>query len=77
MNELNINLNIISDIQTFLQAINLVSDKVIMKSGKYIVDAKSIMGVYSLDLSKPITLEIDADEFPKTFLNKIKHMIID
>ena len=31
-------------------------------SGRYVIDAKSIMGIFSLDLSKPIDLNIHADE---------------
>ena len=30
-------------------------------SGRYVIDAKSIMGIFSLDLSKPIDLNIHAD----------------
>lgn len=60
----------------FLQAINDVKDFVAivtnydfdidLVSGRYAVDAKSIMGIFSLDLSKPIQLNAhtdDADEF--------------
>lgn len=32
-----------------------------LKSGKYVVDAKSILGIFSLDLSKPLTVEIYGD----------------
>ena len=32
-----------------------------LKHGKYVVDAKSILGIFSLDLSKPVTLEIHSD----------------
>ena len=31
-------------------------------SGKYIVNAKSIMGIFSLDLSKPIKVQVHADD---------------
>lgn len=33
-----------------------------LTSGRYVVDAKSIMGIYSLDLSKPVTIEIHSDD---------------
>ena len=33
-----------------------------LTSGRYVVDAKSIMGIFSLDLSKPITLEVHSDD---------------
>ncbi|MBQ5927064.1 MAG: HPr family phosphocarrier protein [Clostridia bacterium] len=40
--------------------------EILLKSGKYVVDAKSILGIFSLDLSQPLTAEIyaeDCDEF--------------
>lgn len=33
-----------------------------LQSGKYYVDAKSIMGIFSLDLSKPLILNADMDD---------------
>ena len=33
-----------------------------LRSGRHVVDAKSILGIFSLDLSKPVTLEIHADD---------------
>ena len=36
--------------------------EVLLKSGKYVVDAKSILGIFSLDLSKPLTVEIYSDD---------------
>ena len=33
-----------------------------LKSDKYIVDAKSILGIFSLDLSKPLVVEIHSDD---------------
>lgn len=47
-------------------AINLATDK-------YKIDAKSIMGVFSLDLSKPVTIEVDGtNENAQEFLEQIK-----
>lgn len=41
--------------------------EILLKSGKYVVDAKSILGIFSLDLSQPLVVEVyseasDADE---------------
>lgn len=33
-----------------------------LKSGRYVVDAKSILGIFSLDLGEPIVLEINSDD---------------
>ena len=46
-----------------------------LQSGKYYVDAKSIMGIFSLDLSKAITMEIHSDDC-QNFLNEIKPFIV-
>ena len=35
--------------------------EILLKSGKYVVDAKSILGIFSLDLSKPLVVEIHSD----------------
>lgn len=46
--------------------INLLSDK-------YKVDAKSIMGIFSLDLTKPVEMQIEKDkDLPQDFLDQIK-----
>ncbi len=44
-----------------------------LRSGKYIVNAKSIMGIFSLDLTKPITLTAEIDD--QDFLEEIKDYI--
>ena len=69
----------------FLQAINDVKDFVTivmhydfdidLVSGRYAVDAKSIMGIFSLDLSKPIQLNAHTDDADK-FLKEIDRFIV-
>ncbi|MBO5319696.1 MAG: HPr family phosphocarrier protein [Ruminococcus sp.] len=69
----------------FLQAINDVKDfvNVVMRydfdidlvSGRYAVDAKSIMGIFSLDLSKPIQLNAHTDD-ADAFLKDIEKFIV-
>ena len=44
-----------------------------LQSGKYYVDAKSIMGIFSVDLSKALTLVIGTDD--KTEIDRIKKTI--
>lgn len=54
-------LNKITDISEFVKLSSICKDDVIIKSGNYAVDAKSLMGVYSLDLSKPLKVEFYGD----------------
>ncbi|MBR5239385.1 MAG: HPr family phosphocarrier protein [Clostridia bacterium] len=61
MKTFEIQLNSINDVKIFVNTVNKYSFDIDLISGRYIVDAKSIMGIFSLDLAKPITVEIHAD----------------
>ena len=61
MTTFNIQLNSINDVKVFVNTVNKYSYDIDLTSGRYVVDAKSIMGIFSLDLSKPIKVEIFAD----------------
>lgn len=58
----NISLNSINSVKNFVNAVNRYDFDVDLSSGRYVVDAKSIMGIFSLDLSKPIILEAHCEE---------------
>ena len=45
-------------------------------SGRYVIDAKSIMGIFSLDLSKPIELNIHAEEEADAVIEALKPYIV-
>ena len=62
MKTVNISLNSIDKVKTFVNLINKFDYDFDLVSGRYTIDAKSIMGIFSLDLSTPITLNIHADE---------------
>lgn len=53
-----IRLNSIEKVKTFVNRISRVDASVDLVSGRYVVDAKSIMGIFSLDLKKPIKVKI-------------------
>ena len=61
MKAIEISLNSIDKVKTFVNLINRFDYDFDLVSGRYVIDAKSIMGIFSLDLSKPITLNIHAD----------------
>ena len=62
MKTLMIKLSTIEEVRKFVNIVCAFDGDVDLKSGRYIIDAKSIMGIFSLDLSKPIDLCIHADE---------------
>lgn len=75
MKAFNIMLKSINDVKDFVNVVNKYNFDVDLTSGRYIVDAKSIMGIFSLDLSKPIRVEVQVDECAN-FCNEIKNFIV-
>lgn len=62
MKTLNITLNSIDKVKSFVNDITKFDNDFDLVSGRYVIDAKSIMGIFSLDLSKPIELNIHATD---------------
>ncbi len=62
MKTIDISLNSIDKVKSFVNDITKFDYDFDLVSGRYVIDAKSIMGIFSLDLSKPITLNIHADD---------------
>ena len=63
MKMVRISLNSIDKVKSFVNELVHYSDVDFdLVSGRYVIDAKSIMGIFSLDLSKPIDLNIHADD---------------
>ena len=66
----------INDVKNFVNSVSKCDYDVDLISGRYAVDAKSIMGIFSLDLSKPIALEAHTDD-ASAFLAEIKQYIVE
>ena len=62
MKTVQISLNSIDKVRSFVNDITKFNNDFDLVSGRYVIDAKSIMGIFSLDLSKPINLNIHAEE---------------
>ena len=61
MKTVRISLNSIDKVKTFVNHISQFNYDFDLVSGRYVIDAKSIMGIFSLDLSRPIDLTIHTD----------------
>lgn len=61
MTTVKISLNSIDKVKNFVNAISKYDFDFDLVSGRYVIDAKSIMGIFSLDLSKPIDLNIHTE----------------
>ena len=75
--ETKIQLNAINDVKEFVNTVMRFNYDIDLVSGRYAIDAKSIMGIFSLDLSKPIDLSIHADEELDSILNILKPYLIE
>ncbi len=62
MTSVEIKLTSIQDIRTFVDTVTKYGMDIDLSSGRYVVDAKSIMGIFSLDLMNPITLTAHGDD---------------
>ncbi len=62
MQTVQISLNSIEKVKNFVNAISRFDCDFDLVSGRYVIDAKSIMGIFSLDLSRPIDLNIHCDD---------------
>ena len=61
MKTVQISLNSIDKVKSFVNDLTKFDVDFDLVSGRYVIDAKSIMGIFSLDLSKPINLNIHAE----------------
>ena len=62
MKTIQISLNSIDKVKSFVNDITKFDHDFDLVSGRYVIDAKSIMGIFSLDLSKPIDLNVHAQD---------------
>ena len=73
MQEEKIRLDSINDVKQFVQTLTQYDDEFELVSNKYVVDAKSILGIFSIDLSQPVLLRIHAEgEKKDCILNEIQ-----
>lgn len=76
MKTVQISLNTIEKVKSFVNEIAKFDNDFDLVSGRYVIDAKSIMGIFSLDLTKPIDLNIHAQESLDTILEVLKPYLV-
>ena len=77
MKSIYITLNSIEKVKQFVNTINTYDSEFDLSSGRYIIDAKSIMGIFSLDLSVPLRLDIYNDQCEEDVKNALKEFIVE
>ena len=76
MKKVAISLNSIDKVKSFVNTISKFDSDFDLISGRYVIDAKSIMGIFSLDLSKPIKVEVYSDDVEE-FTKEMQEFIVE
>ncbi|MBQ9510306.1 MAG: HPr family phosphocarrier protein [Clostridia bacterium] len=71
-----IRLSSIEAVRDFVEIVRKYDSEIDLSSGRYVVDAKSIMGIFSLDLLQPITLTAYSDDCTKLF-DELKDYVVE
>ncbi|HHU70540.1 MAG TPA: HPr family phosphocarrier protein [Clostridiales bacterium] len=77
MKTIKISLNSIDKVKAFVNDVTKFDSDFDLVSGRYVIDAKSIMGIFSLDLSKSIDLNIHSEENLDHILEILKPYIVE
>ena len=75
MRSVPIKLSFAEEVKSFVNTVNRYPYEVDLRAGRHVVDAKSILGIFSLDLSRPITLEIYSEDC-QALLDEIQPFVI-
>ena len=65
MKSVSLRLSLVENVNQFVNIVSRYPFDMDLRAGRHVVDAKSILGIFSLDLSRPITLEIYSDDCEK------------
>lgn len=68
-------LNSVNKVNKFAKIVDNINEDIDIKSGRYIVNAKSILGIFSLNLTEPLELIIHTEDDER--INQIKDLLVD
>ena len=74
MKSVMIRLSLVQNVNKFVNVVSRYPFEMDLRAGRHVVDAKSILGIFSLDLSRPITLDIYSDDCDK-LMEEIKPFV--
>ena len=77
MKEVEIRLSLAENVKSFVNIVSRFDYEMDLQSGRHVVDAKSILGIFSLDLSKPIDLNVHAGDNMDAVMEALKPYIVE
>ena len=76
MKSVKILLSMAESVKKFVAIVSKYPYDIVLHSGRFVIDAKSLLGIFSLDLSKPVVLEVHSDNCDD-LLADLKDYIVD
>lgn len=76
MQSVQVSINTVDKVKSFVNAITKFEYDFDLVSGRFVVDAKSIMGIFSLDLGKPLRLNINTEDNTDVVMNELAPFIV-
>ncbi len=76
MKSVKISLCMAEHVKKFVNVTNKYPYDIDLRSGRFVIDAKSLLGIFSLDLSSPIVMEVHSDECDDLIAD-LKDFIVD
>jgi len=76
MKSVTILLDTIEKVRSFVNTVSRCDGEFDLVSERYVIDAKSIMGIFSLDLSKPLRLDIHCSDNYDAVVAELKDYIV-
>ena len=77
MNSFNIRLKEINDVYKLVNTLLAYDGAVDLGSGRYIVDGRSLLGIFSLDLRQPVAVHVHRDEDVEKLQNLLSEFVTD
>ena len=75
MKSISLLLTTTESVKSFVNVISQYDFDMDLRCGRYVVDAKSILGIFSLDLNRPVVLEIHSDSDCSELIQKLPQYI--
>ena len=76
MQSVQVSINTVDKVKSFVNVITKFEYDFDLVSGRFVVDAKSIMGIFSLDLGKPLRLNINTEDNTDVVMNELAPFIV-
>jgi len=76
MKSVKISLGLAESVKKFVNVVNKYPYEIDLRSGRFLIDAKSLLGIFSLDLSKPVVMEVHDDNCDD-LIEDLKEYVVD